>query len=174
MREIKFRAWIKAEKRMFLVHGLTATRVEERVDGISKVYAREDVVLMQFTHRKDKHEVKIYEGDILHLKYTIAGLKRDYMNVVGWNDYFMGFVGVGMGGICAEPDPFDPDMFDHAEVAGNIYDDKKLLDEYRGCPKPLTSAITKAGASSTSPARTGISHGRRARWRPSGGCGRRG
>ena len=47
MREIKFRAWHKDEKRMFEVNALSKAAVEERKGGMSYTYDRRDVVLMQ-------------------------------------------------------------------------------------------------------------------------------
>jgi len=78
MRDIKFRAWHKDEKRMFEVNALSKAAVEERKGGMGYTYDRRDVVLMQFIGLKDKNGAEIYEGDIL-------GLKKGGVGKVLWN-----------------------------------------------------------------------------------------
>ena len=54
MREAKFRAWIKASREMFEVNAMSQTVVEERKNGMSYQYARQDVVLMQYIGIEDR------------------------------------------------------------------------------------------------------------------------
>ena len=92
-------------------------------------YKVDPATVGQYVNHKDKHGTEIYEGDILHIKYgSEGGYQKDYSDIVGWNDYFMGFVGVGMGSPYAEPDAFDPDVFCRAEVSGNRWDNPELLE----------------------------------------------
>jgi len=67
MREIKFRAWIKNEKKM--VYGKDATNSAHFTDSFK--YRKNEVVLMQYTglHDKTDDKVEIYEGDIVEFLY---------------------------------------------------------------------------------------------------------
>ncbi len=58
MREIKFRAWDKAEKTMkYFDYGIF-NRIPFGLEDLSE--------LMQYTGLKDKNGTEIYEGDIVH------------------------------------------------------------------------------------------------------------
>jgi len=87
MREIKFRAWFKKEKRW--LHGYKPGKEGCNINGeviytgnwLKEVTVAElnDVVIEQFTGLLDKNGKEIYEGDI------IRGKRKEYgMNVDGW------------------------------------------------------------------------------------------
>lgn len=59
MREIKFRFWIKSEKRMEPPCDMWWNYIEYLIE--------DDCIVMQYTGLKDKDGVEIYEGDIVKL-----------------------------------------------------------------------------------------------------------
>ena len=132
MREIKFRAWLKEERKMVNVETLFIG-INRLCFGNSKtedLFFRdfEEVELMQYTGLKDKNGKEIYEGDIIKYKFPYDrrlkhispvkfleteasfGIKDRYGNeislyTISANNYF--------------------------EVIGNIYENKNLLEENR-------------------------------------------
>lgn len=115
MREIEFRAWHKEAEFMFDVYGLSSTAVEEKRNGISYIYSRKDVVLMQYTGLKDKNGKKIYEGDMV---------KNDVdTGVVFWHEARAMFL---VDSSLTDIAPMDD--WDNFEVIGNIYDNPELLE----------------------------------------------
>jgi len=107
-REIKFRAWIKNNKRM------------ERCIEINPFYIgdcdrfhwkHEEVELMQYTGLKDKNDKEIYEGDIYHMG------DKNIRYVVVWND--TGFTGKQLGSRSYAGLSY---WKNNIEVVGNIFE----------------------------------------------------
>lgn len=80
MRPIKFRAWDKAEKRMFYPSSISwkgdAVWLCDAQGGGKNVYesVREHAELMQFTGLHDKNSLKeLYEGDIIDADGNLKG-----------------------------------------------------------------------------------------------------
>lgn len=123
MREIRFRAWHKASRRMFDVNAISKTTVEELRNGVSFRYYRDDVVLMQYTGLKDKDGKEIYEGDVVGAFCDTQRFEIKYCEERG--GYFLDSV-VLCGG--AEPAPEClGNLLDTVEVIGNIHDNPELL-----------------------------------------------
>ena len=132
-REIKFRAWLKEEKKMVIVETIDFTdksmQYLEKNEIIDAYLLRrmifDDVELMQYTGIKDKNGKEIYEGDIVLIRIdktnilhkTIVKFKHGAFiaDIIGNNDYIYLF---HFG--------FNKDDF---EVIGNIYENKNLLEE---------------------------------------------
>jgi uncharacterized phage protein (TIGR01671 family) len=132
LKEIKFRAWDKANKKMIAVpslhfgddgasHGASLTIIIW--DKTAEMYDRALVVsetaeLMQYTGFKDKNGKEIYEGDILKI-YTlysdvkIEAVVFDMYSFMTSGGYFL----------------YAFDEHYEIEVIGNIYENPELIPE---------------------------------------------
>jgi len=129
MREIKFRAWIKKEKKM-LKHE------EILYDGPLQYPKESGLILMQYTGLKDKNGKEIYEGDIV----TIIFDKN-------WSEKYPDTQDVGEvifdnGTFCARKgkekirawkdgvhDWHSLENVEELEVIGNIYENPKMVEK---------------------------------------------
>ena len=124
MREIKFRAWIKNEKRMDWVSimqfiGLGRKTVILNNKGIAGGdYSFADIVLMQFTGLKDKGGKEIYEGDILD--NSSQTIKVCWDSIGGkWFGHYVDKKRTSSFWVGEE--------FKKYKVIGNIFENSKLL-----------------------------------------------
>ena len=124
-REIKFRAWLKEEKKMVNVETIDFSEKSiqylEKNEIIDAYLLRrmifEDIELMQYTGIKNKNGLEIYEGDIIICKYG-----PEIMMEVKWIDEGFRTLGKYNG------DNYVGYVKNSAEVIGNIYENPELLE----------------------------------------------
>ena len=123
MREIKFRAWLKEERKMVNVETLFIG-INRLCFGNSKtedLFFRdfEEVELMQYTGVRDKNGKEIYEGDIV----VLNNIKNDNMRIVRYEHGSYRLEGWGLREDLSNAEAR------FLEVVGNIYENKNLLEE---------------------------------------------
>ena len=126
MREIKFRAWLKEERKMVNVETLFIG-INRLCFGNSKtedLFFRdfEEVELMQYTGLKDKNGKEIYEGDILFFR------DENMKYIVVWQDTAFIIKSIEIRKYLEKMCWLD-DTEICCEIVGNIYENKKLLEE---------------------------------------------
>lgn len=134
----KFRAWHKTEKRMFDVESICPYQDKYTMGGevflkddkISK-YFPEEVILLQCTGIKDKHNNLIFEGNILKETYFSEGTDSltSCLYKVEFDKEVSAFCFTELDGgyknyLCN----FDYKPEDY-EIIGNIYKNPELLNE---------------------------------------------
>ena len=125
-REIKYRAWLKEEKKIVIVETIDFSEKSiqylEKNEIIDAYLLRttflEDIELMQNTGIKDKNGIEIYEGDIVICKYG-----PEITMEVKWVDEGFRTLGKYNG------DNYVGYVKNSAEVIGNIYENPELLEE---------------------------------------------
>ena len=132
MREIKFRAWIKNEKKM--VYGKDATSSAHFTDSFK--YRKNEVVLMQYTGYKDRNEREVYESDIYAMEeYRYEEKTVTYWTVV-WDEKEYGFSLVANIEKSYRGEKYREDVYlplrlidgDRMKYAGNIYENPELKE----------------------------------------------
>ena len=126
MREIKFRAYYKADKRIYEVLYLDFASNELRLwdeeTELDFECSFEDVELMQYTDLKDKNSKEIYEGDVVSFKSAHSDYDYKTIGEVVWY--------CGEAAFLVE---CDGEIFKHfdeireIEVLGNIYESPEFL-----------------------------------------------
>ncbi len=121
-RELKFRAWLPATKKMTHSHSIIE---------FSKILSQCDIsidnnIYMQYTGLKDKNGIEIYEGDIVKLHNESEHTKKEYWYPI----YTIEWYGVGFrckyakkGGKAIDNIAFNFQHYcdEDIEVIGNIY-----------------------------------------------------
>ncbi len=111
MREIKFRAWDKKNRKWENFAHIT---LDGQYWQPVKTVDYEDIILMQYTGLKDKNGKEIYEGDIYKLKddrtFTVLESLQQFFESkeLGENEF--------------------GDDFSTLEILGNIYENPDLLN----------------------------------------------
>lgn len=134
MREIKFRAWLKEDKRMVNVETMDFT--DKSIQYLKKseinnayILRREsfvDVELMQYTGVKDKNGKEIYEGDIIKYKFPYDR-RLNHISPVKFLETETSFGVKDRYGI--EIPLYRITTGNFFEVIGNIYENPELLEE---------------------------------------------
>jgi hypothetical protein len=135
MRNFKFKAWVKTEKRMIETDNLLDIDYENGVVMTQQVYFEnglpvdrdldnfvfEEIELMQATGLFDKKGAEIFEGDIL-ADLSESGDELVYLYVIYKDGKFMA--------VENEEHGYTADLIDcttYHSVVGNIYENAKLL-----------------------------------------------
>ena len=133
-REIKFRAWLKEEKKMVIVETIDFSEKSiqyleknEIMDAyLLRTNFLEDVELMQYTGLKDKNGTEIYEGDIVKYKFPYDRRLKHISPVF----YMESQASYGVLDICKNGIPlYTISANNYFEVIGNIYENKNLLEK---------------------------------------------
>ena len=133
MREIKFRAWKEEGKDMIYSHrGNFVMEFDGECSfvewGHNYFKPMPDLILMQFTGKKDKKGKEIYEGDVLRVKEHPDFPAWGRVGFVFWDNkeqsYFYGVEDGWSDLLCT---PYEKQL----EVIGNIYENPELLEEQK-------------------------------------------
>ena len=122
MREIKFRAWDKENEKMMKVSSLHLENKEISVKENETFHLFRMQDLMQYTGLKDKNGKEIYEGDILFFR------DENMKYVVVWQDAAFIIKSIEIRKYSEKMCWLD-DTEICCEIVGNIYENKKLLEE---------------------------------------------
>ena len=137
MREIKFRAWDKTHKKMFIRFFYISNMGHIYVDGdpygmemSSKRYMipTDSLILMQYTGLKDKNGKEIYEGDILKCNQfkPLVEIRWDPERVClsMWSNDHSEFYWKDF-----ESWIFLGNVLTNLEIIGNIYENPELIGD---------------------------------------------
>jgi len=130
MREIKFRAWDKKEKKWTLpviVYSGNTTLIEPykyRKDTKGNLI---EVELIQYTGLKDKNGKEIYEGDIVIGKVNYQGKDLIIKGAIEWLDRIPAFILHDIYQI--RTTGFTLGVINKLKIIGNIYENPELLKE---------------------------------------------
>jgi uncharacterized phage protein (TIGR01671 family) len=143
MREIKFRAWMDDEKKMYENVGLAGkivffeyeTTEDEDFEQHYWGILQSGDALMQYAGLKDKNGKEIYEGDVVILNTShkaLGAVFKPEKHVVQWRENSPTMDMLNIEYINADRKigiTFDNGMVDEIEVIGNIYENPELLEQ---------------------------------------------
>lgn len=128
MREIKFRAWDKKAKQMFIVREMTWLEGGLNVTDGGSPLGGFDCEIMRFTGLLDKLGVEIYEGDIVEMD-------KPPFSMLGFVEWDENYFGVNTGeeshikdhGHNINLHSDTPFGHQNLEIIGNVHENKDLL-----------------------------------------------
>ena len=119
----KFRAWDKTSKTMIQNYAYVGSYGELYVTQFhSEAYSDKrcpDLVLLQYTGRKDKDEKEIYEGDVI--EGTLDNFSFPTMGVIVYDSYWSAYGNKNEAGFTLLHKIKNP------KIIGNIYENPELL-----------------------------------------------
>lgn len=128
-REIKFRAWLKKEKKMVEPLSINLEKQQILLNELAdkqwieiRIVSFDDIEMLQYTGINDKHGIEIYEGDIVK---RIALFKAEILESISCVEFEKGCFILKQPThnnylfLCKEYE---------LEVIGNIYENKELLE----------------------------------------------
>lgn len=130
MRKIKFRAFFKADERIYEVTSIDFLNKEatlwDKETAVNFEASFENIKLLQYTGANDKRGVEIYEGDIVKFESSVPipegpdYPKEGQIGVIeyGFCDYYVD---------AKSPCGFNLDELGDWIVIGNIYENPELL-----------------------------------------------
>lgn len=117
----RFRAWLKEDKEMIDVDEMHFKNGELDFigNGITWMYKKSDIVLMQSTGFKDKNGKEIFEGDIVDSEDGILSGVVEYRTDLGmWTNSLLRYNNFER--LCC--------IANSREIIGNIWENGELLD----------------------------------------------
>lgn len=131
MRQIKFRAWNIAAKKMIDLKKITPLALNMDTDGLFIPFS-DGLPLMQFTGLHDKNGKEIYEGDIVRQWQLDSWDKENDKAVLVPTDS-VSFVEYRTHGFWIEEESFGWEgeglwHWDMLEILGNIFEHPNLID----------------------------------------------
>lgn len=146
MRDIKFRAWDKQNKRYeYDIQDADLSETERSMERFGDYFPSEfngklydDFDIEQYTGLKDKNGKEIYEGDIIkiHTHYIFYGTDVDDWDdeyaLVEWSEEYGGFFIYGetpLWEVLFEGRPKDGFYHNYPEVVGNVHENPELLED---------------------------------------------
>ena len=133
MREIKFRAWLKEDKKMVNVETMDFTdksiqylkKSEINNAYILRRVSFDDVELMQYTGLTNKNGTRIYENDIV--KFIVLegyGEHADQFEYIDKVEYYISEFELRQIGL-----KLSDESIIVIEIIGNVYENPELLEE---------------------------------------------
>lgn len=117
----RFRAWLKEDKEMIDVDEMHFKNGELDFigNGITWMYKKSDIVLMQSTGLTDKHGKEIFEGDIIDsTDGLLNGVVKFNIDLGMWTNSLLRYNNFER--LCS--------IANSREIIGNIWEDGELLD----------------------------------------------